>query len=546
MGRLARYAIPYTGPGERCLSDLIWHPKNRLCWLPMSASSRISPRIAQATSASPASNCYDDDFEKYEMARWHLERMTKSVLADWKAEDHVNNTGTRKDTGSAHGAGTVEQDQKLDASNSNHNVNPVDSDHAVHEGDVVFVDPLDPNAPYWWIGMIVPKQELDPSMSTLVKDCEVVVRYFDDCHYSTLSISDIKPFTPGSGLYERFIQIPEFVNHKGYKRAIDFLSTGRAPQRFKWKLWNTSGKYRSATGDTPEPSDPSASNSNNNRAISQRRHTGVPLHLQTSLTTLTTKHKRSRQSTPIPSTTNHPKTTTSPLPKHASPTESTSSSDSDISHKTRSSARLETHKPEHQLPPPLPPSRAPSFSNLLSQIFTDMNQVDADGLVKRAPTPLLAPMKRSNQRPAARKQLSQLALASPPSPHPSDIPTPKVMFLDPFRPSPPLAPDIRARLLDTLAERIRQGASCYQKINTLIRNVPRRKGIERNQAVQELNRHVEVTKEMVVRWGQEDRGERDIDEGRLVGGSTMKRSASFVADGGNGSLVSNGKKAKKQ
>ncbi|KAJ1925947.1 hypothetical protein IWQ60_004237 [Tieghemiomyces parasiticus] len=90
----------------------------------------------------------------------------------------------------------------------------------LYERDVVFVDPLDPAARYWWPAMIVPRDEIDSSMlfSSLGPD-QCLVKYFEDC----------QTFAHRAG--------QDFFNDRGVDAALDYLETGRLQQKFVWKYW---------------------------------------------------------------------------------------------------------------------------------------------------------------------------------------------------------------------------------------------------------------------------------------------------------------------
>ncbi|KAJ2452260.1 hypothetical protein EV183_003049 [Coemansia sp. RSA 2336] len=107
--------------------------------------------------------------------------------------------------------------------------------------DVVFVDPLDTSAPYWWPAMIVPTDEIDTTMGCLQLEAdEYLVKYFEDCKYSTVRGSELRKFDTGQDPFKEFSATSTaFSKDKGVRGALSFLKTGHVQPKFQWRLWQT-------------------------------------------------------------------------------------------------------------------------------------------------------------------------------------------------------------------------------------------------------------------------------------------------------------------
>ncbi|KAJ2616518.1 hypothetical protein H4S08_000754 [Coemansia sp. RSA 1365] len=102
--------------------------------------------------------------------------------------------------------------------------------------DVVFVDPLDTSAPYWWPAMIVPTDEIDTTMGcTKLGNDEYLVKYFEDFRGSELRVfsTSQRPFTDFADAS------PAFTKDKAIKSALSFLKTGHVQAKFQWRRWQT-------------------------------------------------------------------------------------------------------------------------------------------------------------------------------------------------------------------------------------------------------------------------------------------------------------------
>ncbi|GES80940.1 hypothetical protein GLOIN_2v1762582 [Rhizophagus clarus] len=110
--------------------------------------------------------------------------------------------------------------------------------------DIVFVDPLDDKAEFWWPAMIVPHDEIDESMDVDGKLEENIlagkylVRYFEDMTYSIVENKGLKHFIPGEEPYLTFKNNSDnFINHIGVRRALTCKSKGEPNKAFKWDYW---------------------------------------------------------------------------------------------------------------------------------------------------------------------------------------------------------------------------------------------------------------------------------------------------------------------
>ncbi|KAJ1644572.1 hypothetical protein LPJ64_003767 [Coemansia asiatica] len=107
--------------------------------------------------------------------------------------------------------------------------------------DVVFVDPLDPSAPYWWPAMIVPTDEIDVSMGCMSLGLgEYLVKYFEDFKYSTVNGSELRLFDTTKAPFTDFAtKTPHFLKDKAIKSAMWYLRSGFVHNKFRWRLWET-------------------------------------------------------------------------------------------------------------------------------------------------------------------------------------------------------------------------------------------------------------------------------------------------------------------
>ncbi|CAI2179286.1 3567_t:CDS:2 [Funneliformis geosporum] len=110
--------------------------------------------------------------------------------------------------------------------------------------DIVFVDPLDDKAEFWWPAMIVPNNEIDESMDVDGKLEEnllagkFLVRYFEDMTYSVVEQRGLKHFIPDEEPYLSFKNnCDKFSSHIGVRRALQCKGKGEPNKSFKWDYW---------------------------------------------------------------------------------------------------------------------------------------------------------------------------------------------------------------------------------------------------------------------------------------------------------------------
>ncbi|CAH1767290.1 11433_t:CDS:10, partial [Entrophospora sp. SA101] len=110
--------------------------------------------------------------------------------------------------------------------------------------DIVFVDPLDKNASFWWPAMIVPNDELDESMDfncdldQLLLEGNFLVKYFEDMTYSVVECKGLKHFKLDNEPYLTFVKKAGFLEHIGVFRALKCIQNNGEPFKgFKWDYW---------------------------------------------------------------------------------------------------------------------------------------------------------------------------------------------------------------------------------------------------------------------------------------------------------------------
>ncbi|KAF0536949.1 hypothetical protein F8M41_008791 [Gigaspora margarita] len=109
--------------------------------------------------------------------------------------------------------------------------------------DIVFVDPLDLKAKFWWPAMIVPNDEIDETMDVDGK-LEVhllarkfLVRYFEDMTYSVVEAKGLRHFRIDGEPYQSFVKVDGFSVHIGVRRALKCIQKGEPIKAFRWDYW---------------------------------------------------------------------------------------------------------------------------------------------------------------------------------------------------------------------------------------------------------------------------------------------------------------------
>ncbi|KAJ1721383.1 hypothetical protein LPJ61_006048, partial [Coemansia biformis] len=108
---------------------------------------------------------------------------------------------------------------------------------------------------------IVPTDEIDATMGCvqLAAD-EYLVKYFEDCKYSTVRGSELCAFDTGQRPFTDFaVGSPAFVKDKAIRAALSFLKTGHVHAKFQWRKWQTGADSLQLPFDLPPPTGRSAS-----------------------------------------------------------------------------------------------------------------------------------------------------------------------------------------------------------------------------------------------------------------------------------------------
>ncbi|KAJ3063765.1 hypothetical protein HDU98_000445 [Podochytrium sp. JEL0797] len=122
--------------------------------------------------------------------------------------------------------------------------------------EVVFVDPDEPDAPWWWPAIVVPQKEFSEfrkSVNIEIKDpeaTEYLVCYFEDGSFSTIPKDDAMPFHPRRHPYTTYLQSPDgprFRLDNAVSLATDYFENGVVPPSFLW----LNGGYLPAPGSMP-------------------------------------------------------------------------------------------------------------------------------------------------------------------------------------------------------------------------------------------------------------------------------------------------------
>ncbi|RKP24154.1 hypothetical protein SYNPS1DRAFT_30076 [Syncephalis pseudoplumigaleata] len=108
---------------------------------------------------------------------------------------------------------------------------------------IVFVDPDDPSAPFWWPAMVVPESEIDVFRQTMTSDIqepganEHLVCYFEDSSFSVVHERELVPFSPDKSPYTDYLRGPhshQFKRDRAVQLATLYWETGIVPRSFTW------------------------------------------------------------------------------------------------------------------------------------------------------------------------------------------------------------------------------------------------------------------------------------------------------------------------
>ncbi|KAF9286537.1 Histone-lysine N-methyltransferase set9 [Mortierella alpina] len=112
-----------------------------------------------------------------------------------------------------------------------------------HAPYLVFVDPQDSSAKFWWIAVTVPRSQMDLSMPDIptlpdgsIDPDLIIVRFLEDFKYAVCNISGLKLFLPDGPVYHGFVQSAgrEFKKNLSVSRAFQFLD-GHVPPNLRWR-----------------------------------------------------------------------------------------------------------------------------------------------------------------------------------------------------------------------------------------------------------------------------------------------------------------------
>ncbi|KAI8051179.1 hypothetical protein BDF22DRAFT_92451 [Syncephalis plumigaleata] len=108
---------------------------------------------------------------------------------------------------------------------------------------IVFVDPDDPNALFWWPAMVVPESEIDVFRQTMTSDIqepgpnEHLVCYFEDSSFSVVHERELVAFSPDKSPYTDYLRGPhsnQFKRDRAVQLATLYWETGIVPRSFTW------------------------------------------------------------------------------------------------------------------------------------------------------------------------------------------------------------------------------------------------------------------------------------------------------------------------
>ncbi|KAJ3292717.1 hypothetical protein HDU79_001111 [Rhizoclosmatium sp. JEL0117] len=108
---------------------------------------------------------------------------------------------------------------------------------------VVFVDPDDVNAPWWWPAIVVPQKEFQEFRKTVnieidePKEGEYLVCYFEDGSFSTIPTTAATAFHPRQHPYTAYLNGSYGSNFKrdnAVRLATDYFENGVVPPSFAW------------------------------------------------------------------------------------------------------------------------------------------------------------------------------------------------------------------------------------------------------------------------------------------------------------------------
>ncbi|RKP05764.1 hypothetical protein THASP1DRAFT_25793 [Thamnocephalis sphaerospora] len=108
---------------------------------------------------------------------------------------------------------------------------------------IVFVDPDDPEAPFWWPAMVVPECEIEVFRRAMTTDVqepgqnEHLVCYFEDGSFSVVHERELVAFSPDEPPYTDYLRGPSsfiFKKDRAVQLATLYWETGIVPHSFTW------------------------------------------------------------------------------------------------------------------------------------------------------------------------------------------------------------------------------------------------------------------------------------------------------------------------
>jgi len=115
---------------------------------------------------------------------------------------------------------------------------------------VVFVDPQDKNASYWWPALVVPKRDFDIFRKLMSEDFEepnddeYLVCYFEDGSFSLVQRSETVSFSPYADPYKSYLTgecAMDFRKDKAVILATIYWQSAKPPPTFTWLLGRKDG-----------------------------------------------------------------------------------------------------------------------------------------------------------------------------------------------------------------------------------------------------------------------------------------------------------------
>ncbi|CAG8476664.1 5582_t:CDS:2 [Gigaspora rosea] len=158
--------------------------------------------------------------------------------------------------------------------------------------DIVFVDPLDLKAKFWWPAMIVPNDEIDETMDVDGK-LEVhllarkfLVRYFEDMTYSVVEAKGLRHFRIDGEPYQSFVKVDGFSVHIGVRRALKCIQKGEPIKAFRWDYWKRPASIES--GENHHNSSPTSIRRHKASTPSPSKRIEIPINMFGEHSTTTT------------------------------------------------------------------------------------------------------------------------------------------------------------------------------------------------------------------------------------------------------------------